>query len=429
VSQRPRLLFLAQTLPYPPDAGVAIRTYHVLRLLASAFDVTALCFYRAKSTRTDAALERGVEALRRFGQVEAFPIPQEHSSVRLVGDHLRSLLRRRVYTVPAYESAAFRARLDAHLATSHFDLVHLDSLDLSGYLPRVLQAAPVVCVHHNVESQLLRRRAATEAAGWRRRYLLHQAGLMEREERRWCARLALNVVVSEPDRRELSRLVPEGRFTVVPNGVDVESFQPAQEGKAEEGMVFVGGTNWFPNRDALTYFSEEILPLLRAAGEEAPVSWVGHATEEERRSFAEQHGIELTGYVDDIRPRVHDAACYVVPLRVGGGTRLKVLDAWAMGKAVVSTSVGCEGLHAVDGENVLLRDTPSGFAEAVRAVLHDGELRRRLRREARRTAEELYSWKMIGERMVVEYQALLGGNGEPRAAAPARDSRVKEAYR
>ena len=115
----------------------------------------------------------------------------------------------------------------------------------------------------------------------------------------------------------------------------------------------------------------------------------------------------MTGYVEDIRPHVQRAACYVVPLRVGGGTRLKILDAWAMGKAVVSTSVGCEGLDARDGENILIRDDARSFAEAVGRVLRDGELRRRLAAGARETAERVYDWDVIGARMVREYTALL----------------------
>ncbi|HEV2130469.1 MAG TPA: glycosyltransferase family 4 protein, partial [Longimicrobiaceae bacterium] len=122
---------------------------------------------------------------------------------------------------------------------------------------------------------------------------------------------------------------------------------------------------------------------------------------------------ELTGYVEDPRPFVRDAACYVVPLRVGGGTRLKILEAWGMGKAVVSTSIGCEGLDAVDGENILIRDTPETFAEAVRAVLHDPELRGRLGAAARATAERRYSWEVIGGPMVRRYLELIPAHKLP----------------
>ena len=172
-------------------------------------------------------------------------------------------------------------------------------------------------------------------------------------------------------------------------------------------MVFVGEIGWFPNHDALRFFCEEILPRVRAAGQRAPVRWVGRAPDEARREYRARYGVELTGYVPDIRPLVHDAACYVVPLRVGGGTRLKILVAWAMGKAVVSTSIGCEGLAAEDGRNILIRDDPDSFAQATCAVLQDGDLRQRLGAEGRRTVERHYDWERIGESLLGSYTSLL----------------------
>ena len=408
----PRLLFLGSTLPYPPDSGQAIRSFHVLRLLARAFEVTALCFYRRtplsfgrpEGRTIEQDLAQRLAALSQLADVAAFPIPQEHSVWRLVWDHLRSVSLNEVYTTFALDSATFRRRLLHLLRTRRFDVIHVDSLTLSGYLP-LLGDRPVVCVHHNVESILLRRRGEAERTPWRRAYLLHQAHLMEREERRWCRRCRVNVMVSDADRMELQRIVPEANSAVVPNGVDIDAFRPGAG--REEGIVFVGGLNWFPNRDALQYFCDAILPLVRAAGEPTPVRWLGGgASDEVQRHYRDRCGVELTGYVPDVRPYVRDAACYVVPLRVGGGTRLKILDAWAMGKAVVSTSVGCEGLAAEDDRNILIRDDPRGFADAVRAVLRDGALRRRLGIAGRSTVERLYSWERIGESMLPLYRSL-----------------------
>ncbi|HEV7703516.1 MAG TPA: glycosyltransferase family 4 protein, partial [Gemmatimonadaceae bacterium] len=382
-----KLLFLSQTLPYPPDSGTAIRSYNVLRLLARDYDVTALCFYRRATTYD---LAGSLAALRAMVPVvEAFPIEQEHSTSRLLWDHARSVLTGRAYTAFAYESAAFTHALLSHLEKETFDLAHLDSLDLGAYVP-ALAGIPVVAVHQNVESALLRRRAANESRPMRRAYLRMQARLMEKEERRWSPRVALNLAVSDADAAELSALVPNARFAMIPNGVDVDTFVPSNV-VAEDGIVFVGGMSWFPNADALRYFDEEILPLVRSRDESVKVTWVGRAKPEVIERYAKRR-IQLTGHVDDIRPYVANAACYVVPLRIGGGTRLKILDAWAMGKAVVATSVGCEGLEAVDGQNILIRDDPASFAAAVATVLHDTGLRTALERNARITAERLYSW-------------------------------------
>jgi glycosyltransferase involved in cell wall biosynthesis len=137
-----------------------------------------------------------------------------------------------------------------------------------------------------------------------------------------------------------------------------------------------------------------------------PVTWIGRAPQPVRRDYEKKYGIQLTGYVDDIRPLVQAAACYIAPLRAGGGTRLKILDAWAMGKAVVSTAVGCEGLDARDCDNILIRDTADGFADAIRNVLGDKALRARLGVGARRTAEKKYDWEVIGRPMLDRYREL-----------------------
>jgi len=280
VTTRPRLLFLCQALPYPLDSGVAIRSYHTLRILSRVFDVTALCFYRRKRGLVPEGPGPSVVRLRSLARVEAFPIPQEHSVPRLLWDHLRSLALGRVYTAFAYQSRPFTRRLGELLRTSHFDLVHVDSMVLARY-GAAANGAPVVCVHHNVESVLLQRRADV-VRGWRRAYLSHQARLMEREERRGCGRWALNVMVSEADRARLRAIAPEASCAVIPNGVDTSYFAPTPG--RDEGLVFVGEATWFPNRDALQYFCDAILPLVRAEGRRVPVRWIGRASARTRSS-------------------------------------------------------------------------------------------------------------------------------------------------
>lgn len=408
-SARRRLLFLSQVLPYPPDGGVRIRAYHVLRLLAAEYDVTALCFYRTGSQarpwegrpEADELRERARGAVEQAGAhaVEAFRIPQEYHKTRLLWDHLRSVASRRAYTFYVFESGEFRRRLEQVLSEETFDLIYVGSLVLSAYLPDVLgRGVPVVCDHHNVESTLLRSRAERAGGTARGRYLRYQASLVEREEREWCGRVDLNFTVSPSDRDLIVQRAPRARITVVPNGVDTATFRPVYSGGS--GLIFVGGYTWFPNRDGMEHFAARVLTRLRERIGSVPVRWVGRAPADVIERFGSEFGIEMTGYVEDIRPYVEKAGCYIVPLRVGGGTRLKILDAWAMGKAVVSTSKGCEGLDARDGENILIRDADEAFASAVAQVLGDEELRRRLGHAARRTAEEVYDWESVGRTML-----------------------------
>ena len=400
-----RVLFLCQTLPYPPNGGVFIRSYYTFLELAEAFDVEALCFERSggRQHHVDAALE----ALREIGPTEAFPVPQEDSELRRLVDHGLSVLSRRVFTVYKHRSREFKTRLCEMVRSGRFDLVHFDSLDLSYHLPFV-QDIPVVCVHHNIESQLLDRRAGVESNPVIRRYLEFQAKLQRKEERRWCDRVALNVTVSEEDRATLLSIAPDATVEVVPNGVDIDFFSPAGNAESKRsGLVFVGSHGWFPNRDGMEFFCEEILPRIRARTDDLPVTWVGGMPERDRRRFEAAYDIRATGFVEDIRPYLHQAACYIVPLRVGGGTRLKILDAWAMGNAVVSTSQGCEGLATEPGDNILVADDPQVFSEAVVRVLENPCLRKRLGREGRKTVAEQYAWDKIGDHMADLYRRVI----------------------
>lgn len=398
------MLFLCQTLPFPPDGGVHLRSYNILRLLSHEFDVTALCFYRAKTRPSSEQVDASVAGLGRLGQVEAFAIPQEHSLIRLLWDHGRSIVTRRAYTYYSYDSAPFRSRVRELLRSGSFDIVHVDSLDLAGYLSEFV-GIPVVCTHHNIESDLLRRRSSTEKSWILRRYLALQADLLEAEEQRWCGHVALNAVVSKQDARLLQNKVPRAPVEVVPNGVDTDFFQPGD--LRRHGIVFVGGYGWYPNRDGMQYFADAILPEIRKQHPHTPITWVGRAPEGFAEAFQRDYGITMTGYVDDVRPYLQGASCYIVPLRVGGGTRLKILDAWATGNAVVSTSIGCEGLDAVDGSNILIRDHPRDFAAAVSHVLNEEDYRRSLGQAARDTAETTYEWSVIGRSMVDAYRTAL----------------------
>ena len=400
-----RLLFLSHRLPYPPHNGAAIRTWNILRLLAAEFEVAGLCFDRPDHHLAHVPLAERLAAMESHGRFTLLRIPQLTSRLRLVADHARSVATGRPYTWYVHESGEAHRTLGELLDRFDPDVVHVDSMDMVRLLPQ-LAGRPTVLTHHNVESQLLERRSAGESAAWRRRYLHLQAERLRRAEAEWMPRVALNVVVSPEDEEVFRDIAPTARYAVIPNGVDIEYFRP--QASPTDGCVFVGGTTWHPNRDALHWFAGEILPLLRARGETSPVTWVGRVTEEERRAFDGVDGLQLTGYVDDIRPYLARAACFIAPLRFGGGTRLKLLDAWAMGKAIVSTSSGAEGLGGVDGEDLLLAEDADRFADAVVRVLRDPALRARLEAGGRAAVETRFSWDVIGRRMSDLYRGVSG---------------------
>jgi glycosyltransferase involved in cell wall biosynthesis len=415
---KPSLLFLGQALPYPLDSGVAIRTFQAFRMLADRFDVDALFFYRRAHTACGPSIEARTERLREFGEVEAFPIPQEESAGRFALDHARSMATGRPYTYYAYDSRRYAAAIEELTAKKRYDVIHLDSLDLVRYADR-FDPERVACTHHNVESDLLRRRAARDRSAMRRLGMTLQVNRVAAAEAEWCPRFALNIAVSAEDARALREVAPGARVEVIPNGIEAPS--DTLESGEGSSVLFVGGTSWFPNRDALEFFATEVVPALGPAASTTPLVWVGRCSGDERARMA-RRGIDMAGYVEDLVPYYEDAACVVAPLRVGGGTRLKILGAWGSGKAVVSTTIGCEGLDARDGENILIADGPRDFAKAIDRLIDDPELRMRLGRRARETLEERFSWKAIAPRFTALYEAMLppGANGTDAGRRPLR---------
>jgi glycosyltransferase involved in cell wall biosynthesis len=409
MATRPRLLFLAQCVPYPPHSGVATRTFNILKQLHAAYDIDLVAFYRVNHQPDRVARDAAWGALQRTGVFvsEPTPIPSEHSALRKIWDHLRSLISGRAYTYYEYQSRAFADRLRAVLRTRAPDLVHLDSLDLHRWLPD-LPRVPTACTHHDIDSDLLRRRARRLSRAGLRHYLLLQADRVERLERELCPRLALNVMMSEVDARKLRAIAPDAVTAVVPNGTDTEYFQPNGVESVAGRVAFVGPTYSHPNRDAVEFLLRDIWPRVRAADGSTSLRLIGRNAPVDRARYDAEPGVTTLGYLPDIRPPLAEARCCAVPIRIGGGTRLKILDAWAMGKAVVSTSIGCEGLDALDGVNILIRDTPHAFADAVLQVLNDATVRSRLERNARRTAAETYGWSVVGDRIRSAYDALLG---------------------
>ncbi len=408
-SDRARLLALAQCLPYPPEAGVTKRTYHVLTELQVEFDVVLLAYTRRAHQPNDSARARARLALSEQLTWVGPPVAigRETSRARLAADQLRSLLTGRPYVFYEYASAGFREALAGITCGGDFDLVHLDSLDLYRWIPLLPSGVPVACTHHNVESELLRRSSRHVKPlplAW---YYRHQARLLERVERRLCPTLDLNVMVSETDERTLRSLAPGSKTIVTPNGVDTDFFHPPDESTRQKNrIVFIGGTYSLPNRDAVDFFLEEIWPSVKMRND-VSFEVVGRPGEEKRPWPSDDDSVEFPGHVPDVRDHLGTAACSVVPLRIGGGTRLKILDAWAMGTPVVSTSIGCEGLDARDGENILIRDEPRAFAAAVLELLENERLRRHLGEEGRRTAVDSYSWGRIGDRLRDAYRELL----------------------
>jgi polysaccharide biosynthesis protein PslH len=410
-ANRKSVLFLSQSLAYPPHTGVQSRTFNVIKQLQIGFDVHVIAFSRrnhhpdvASRTAARGGLVRHATSV--FPPVE---ISSEFSRIRELYVHAKSGISRTPYTRFVYSSKEYRGYLRSALSDLKPDIVHLDSIDLSGYLDD-LPDVPIVCTHHDIESALLRRKAEQIRNPIVRRYVAWQGALVERLERRLAGRLSLNVVMSATDATVLRERANSAPIAIVPNGVDTAYFRPAEEEPAQpNNLLFLGPTFMFANRDAVGYFLEAIWARTQELSPDVRLELVGRNSEADREHFSKYPRVGLVGYVPDVRPYLQRALCSIVPIRVGGGTRIKILESWACGVPVVSTSIGCEGLAAVDGENILIRDDPRDFAQAIAMLSDDEHLRRRIGRAGRRTVEQRYSWDAIGATMRDTYSALLTG--------------------
>ena len=309
------------------------------------------------------------------------------------------------FSVGAHRSKPFASATQRALATQSFDIVHADTIALTPFVDlQSPQRVAAVLTHHNIESQLMQRRAEVERRTPARWVLKREAWKLAEYEKEVSPRYDVNIFMSEPDRDLLMRRVPGIRAAVVPNGVDITYFAPNGNAGEEQALIYTGGMNMFANLDAVMSFVTETWPAIASAAPDARFYAVGQDPPRELRAIAERDPrIVVTGYVDDIRPLVRRAAVYVVPLRVGGGTRLKVLDAMASGKAIVSTSIGCEGLDVSPGRHLLVADEPADFARTTVELLADSARRAELGAAARARVSERYAWPIVGDQLMAAY--------------------------
>jgi glycosyltransferase involved in cell wall biosynthesis len=290
---------------------------------------------------------------------------------------------------------------------------------------------PVVLFEHNVEYQIWQRLSAIEPAWWRRGLFEIEWRKVRRRERVICERADLTIAVSDADRQRLAALAPRARVTSIPTGVDTDFFHPTNTWETADRLVFTGSMDWHPNEDAIAYFADSILPRIRREVPTVSLAVVGRRPSDRLKAIAKAAGIYVTGTVDDVRPYIAEAAVYVVPLRAGGGTRLKIFEALAMRKAVVSTTVGAEGLGLTPDREFVAADDADSFAAAVVSLLWDPARRRALGCAGRALVESRYSWQHVAREFERRCEEA-GSFGRPPARAMASgssDAAAEEASR
>ncbi|MGI8836177.1 MAG: glycosyltransferase [Pyrinomonadaceae bacterium] len=412
-----RILWLKTELLHPVDKGGKIRTYNMLKQLKRDHRIT----YLTLDDGTATAAER--EAAREYCHelVCISHKPREKFTAGFYADLALNLVSRYPYAVKKYESTEMRRAVLERTATGEFDLVVCDFLAPALNVPNRLRCSTVL-FQHNVEAMIWKRHYQVQKSPAKKAYLRRQWQKMRRFEREACRRFDRVIAVSAEDRDQMRQEYGMDSVFDVPTGVDTEFFRPSgKETVVPHNLVFTGSMDWLPNEDAMRYFTEEIFPRIKQTIPDVTLTVVGRNPYPGLLELSQRDkSVVVTGRVDDVRPFMERAAVYVVPLRIGGGTRLKIFEAMAMEKAIVSTTVGAEGLPVRQNEELVLADTPETFANSVLRLFQDQTFARRLGLRAADTVRETFGWRRVAE----EFAALCENtvNHASEQAAPADES-------
>ncbi|HEY1760883.1 MAG TPA: glycosyltransferase [Bryobacteraceae bacterium] len=393
-----RILFISPRQCWPVLSGAKLREYHFLRALARGFRITYVYFAESLLQERPASI---VEHLPFCEEVVGVPKPPTYGAWNL----MRGAVGKWPLPVVNYTSAEMAAALSA--LKGSFDLVHLDSIHMTRYTGSLAGVAkPVVYNWHNIESEAMRRHGAAVASKPKRLYAGLTARKLEGLEAEILGSAFGHVVCSEREREQLLRIAPGARIVTVENGVDTGHFEGAGglEGPRRR-IVFVGKMDYYPNIEAAKHFVERIWPGVTKRLPRTTLTIAGSDPVEAVKALGQVAGVTVTGTVPDLRPYYNDALAAIVPLRTGGGTRLKILEAMAAGVPVISTRLGAEGLSVEPGGDILFADVdaPEEWAAHLERLSNDTEVGASIAARALELVKTRYDWDIVGERLRTTY--------------------------
>ena len=407
-----KVLLLTPQLPYPPHQGTSLRNFHIIRGLTAACQVSLLSFLEPGQTAVPEQIRPLVELCQ---QIETVLVPQRTISKRLY----QLLATRRPDMAHRLFSQAFNIKLLQLLQAEDFDVVQIEGIELARYLPVIRHGSPrskIVFDDHNAETELQRRNFLTDLRQPRRwiaaAYSAEQVRRLRKFERWVCQQADWVTAVSDPDKIHLEKLTNRATpITVIPNSLDVQQFGREETEAIPSDIVFSGKMDYRPNVDAVLWFVAEVWPLIRQERPSTTFTIVGQKPHARLDRVRNEPGIRLTGWVERVEPYLVGGQVFILPFRVGSGTRLKLIEAMAAGKAVVSTAVGAEGFPVQHNRELLLVEDSVAMATAVLHLLNQPKERQRLGRAAQQFAQQ-YDWRVIVPKFLEIYAELKGSASE-----------------
>ena len=419
-----KILWVKMNGLWPATTGGRVRSLQIVSELARRHQVSVVTTHGAADDPDGLR-----QQLAHCDEVTSFPyVPPKRGDAAFPFSVARSWLSSYPVDLHKWQVPQLRNYVRTLLDDGRFDVCVADFLFAAANVP-MGGSTPVVLFEHNVEYMIWQRLSALETSPLRKALFEIEWRKLRAREADACRMADLTIAVSEDDRRRLLEIAPGIRAASIPTGVNTTYFVPDGHHERPHHLVFSGSMDWHPNEDAVAYFADAILPRIRAEIPDVSLAVVGRNPTARLRELAARVGIEVSGTVDDVRPFIGEAAVYVVPLRAGGGTRLKIFEALAMGKAVVSTTVGAEGLALESGRHFAAADDPDVFADTVVRLLRDTPGRQALGRAGRDLVEAHYSWPTVArvfeercEEVVAEHAVARNtashGAHLPRAGSP-----------
>lgn len=392
-----RVLQLAPRAPWPLDTGAKLRNYYLARVVAVHASVSLLAFSEGD--------QHPPNLTNPYAQIVTVPRDQGYSFGKL----LRGAVGRMPLPLLNYTSEEMKQALARTLGENAFDIIQIESMHLMNYLPTIREAHSrplVICDWHNVESDLMRQYAESQSNVARKTYARRTARLMSDYEKRALDEFDAHIVVSDHDAERLRRVNSGSRIRVIENGVDVDFYAGDGQTKIKKRIVFVGSMDYHANIEAAISFAKNVWPVVHEKYRELIFTIVGRDPAPSVRELTTVAGVEVTGSIEDVRPYYREALMAVVPLKVGGGSRLKILEAMAAGVPVVSTLRGAEGLHVHSGGNILLSNTTEELANAIFNLMNDPNLREQIVLGGRQLVADRYDWSKLGATLVDYYRQL-----------------------
>lgn len=410
------ILWLKTELLHPVDKGGKIRTFQTLKHLKETHQVTYLCL--DDGTASPDAEARAVEYCHDLIRIP-FSAPPKGSGA-FYADLARNVFSSLPYAIARYRAPAMGDAIRAVVRERHVDLVICDFLTPSINVPDDL-GVPTLLFQHNVEAAIWERHATVAQHPVRQRYMREQWRRMLAFERRECHRFDHVIAVSPADADIFRDQYGVSSVSAVATGVDTDFFRPSgQVALQPHHLAFTGSMDWMPNEDGIGWFVQAVLPLVRREIPDVSLSIVGRNPTPGVRALANvASGIEVTGTVPDIRPYLERAAAILVPLRVGGGTRLKIFEAMAMERPIVSTTIGAEGLPVEDGTDICIADEPTAFAAAIVELLRDPARAARIGSTAARQVREQFGWARVTEQFAEACRATVDRGVRPHLSGRA----------